>query len=42
LEIVVSPIPRRGLFAIRVSETASNGLSSTWRYAITSLISARS
>ena len=27
----VSPIPRRGLFAIRSSETVSNGLSSTWR-----------
>ncbi len=40
--IDVSPIPRRGRFAIRISETASYGLSITWRYAITSLISARS
>ena len=40
--IDVSPIPRRGLFAIRISETASYGLSITWRYAMTSLTSARS
>ena len=38
----VSPIPRRGLFAIRSSETVSNGLSSTWRYATRSFTSARS
>ena len=28
---VVSPIPRRGRFAIRSSETVSKGLSRTWR-----------
>ena len=38
----VSPTPRRGRFAIRESDTPSLGLSSTCRYAIASLISARS
>ena len=38
----VSPIPRRGRLAIRSSETASFGLWMTERYAIASLISARS
>ena len=38
----VSPIPRRGRFAMRMSETASLGLWMTERYAIASLISARS
>jgi hypothetical protein len=37
-----SPIPRRGRFAIRASETASYGLSIVCRYATASLISARS
>ena len=37
-----SPMPRRGRFAMRISDTASAGLSSTCRYAIRSLISARS
>ena len=40
--IDVSPMPRRGRFAIRISDTASNGLSIACRYAIASLISARS
>ena len=39
---VESPIPRRGRFAMRSSDTASYGLSITWRYATRSLISARS
>ena len=40
--IVVSPIPRRGRFAIRISATASLGLFISERYATASLISARS
>ena len=39
---VESPIPRRGRFAMRWSETASYGLSITWRYATRSFTSARS
>ena len=38
----VSPIPRRGRFAIRSSEVASCGFASTLRYAVASRISARS
>ena len=41
-ETEVFPIPRRGLLTIRVNEPASCGLTSTCRYAIASLISARS
>ena len=39
---VVSPMPRRGRFAIRMSETASYGLSITCRYETRSFTSARS
>ena len=38
----VSPIPRRGRFAIRRSDVASCGFTSTLRYAVASRISARS
>ena len=40
--IEVSPMPRRGRFAIRRSEVASCGFTSTERYAVASRISARS
>ena len=41
-ETVVLPIPRRGELTIRVNAPTSCGLTSTVRYAIASLISARS
>ena len=42
LWIDVSPMPRRGRFAIRRSDVASCGFTSTERYAVASRISARS
>ena len=40
--IVVLPMPRRGVLMIRMQLTSSAGLSMSLRYAVTSLISARS
>ena len=42
ISIVVLPIPRTGVLITRSSETESSGLSTTFKYEIKSLISARS